>query len=57
MLFYAAVFFAIAIIAAVLGFTGIAAGLAEIARILFFVFLVIFIFTLVMGIGKGRRRS
>jgi uncharacterized membrane protein YtjA (UPF0391 family) len=40
MLYYAAVFFIIAIVAAVLGFGGIAAGAASIAKILFVVFLV-----------------
>jgi uncharacterized membrane protein YtjA (UPF0391 family) len=57
LLYYAVVFFVIAIIAGILGFTGIAAGLAEIARILFFVFLAIFIVSLIMGIGKGGWRS
>ena len=52
MLYYAAVFFVIAIAAAILGFTGIAAGAAEIAKILFFIFLVIFIVTLVLGLRK-----
>ena len=40
MLYYAVVFFVIALIAAVFGFGGIAAGAAGIAKILFFVFLV-----------------
>ena len=40
MLRYAAIFFVIALIAAVFGFGGIAVGAAEIAKILFFVFLV-----------------
>jgi uncharacterized membrane protein YtjA (UPF0391 family) len=40
MLHYSIVFFIIAIIAAVFGFGGIAAGATEIAKILFFVFLV-----------------
>jgi uncharacterized membrane protein YtjA (UPF0391 family) len=43
MLHYAIVFFVIAIIAAVFGFTGIAAGAAEIAKILFYIFLVVFV--------------
>ena len=49
MLYYAAVFFAIAIAAAVLGFGGFAAGAAGIARILFFVFLIGTIVSLVIG--------
>jgi uncharacterized membrane protein YtjA (UPF0391 family) len=57
MLYYAAVFFVIAIIAGIFGFGGIAVGAAEIARILFFIFLVIFLVSLIMGIGKGRWRS
>ena len=57
MLYYAAVFFVIAIIAGVFGFGGIAVGAAEIARILFFIFLAIFLVSLIMGIGKGKWRS
>jgi uncharacterized membrane protein YtjA (UPF0391 family) len=53
MLQMAAVFFVIAILAAVFGFGGIAAGAVEIAKILFFVFLIMFIVTLVMGIMRG----
>jgi uncharacterized membrane protein YtjA (UPF0391 family) len=52
MLRWAATFFVIAIIAAVLGFGGIAAGASEIARILFFVFLVVFVATLIMGMTR-----
>jgi len=43
MLYYAAVFFVIALIAAVFGFGGIAAGAVEVARILFVVFLIGFV--------------
>jgi uncharacterized membrane protein YtjA (UPF0391 family) len=50
MLRYAAIFFIIAIIAAVFGFGGIAAGAAEIAKVLFFIFIVIFLVTLLMGV-------
>ena len=49
MLNYAFVFLVIALIAAVLGFGGIAAGAAEIAKILFFVFLALFVVSLVVG--------
>ena len=41
MLHYAVVFFIIALIAAVFGFGGIAAGAVGIAKILFFVFLIL----------------
>jgi uncharacterized membrane protein YtjA (UPF0391 family) len=54
MLYYAVVFFLIAIVAAVFGFGGIAVGAAEIAKILFFVFLVLFIASLIWGL-LGRK--
>lgn len=52
MLYYAAVFFIIAIIAAVFGFGGIAAGAAEIAKILFYIFVLGFIISLVVGLVR-----
>jgi uncharacterized membrane protein YtjA (UPF0391 family) len=52
MLRYAAIFFVIAIVAAVFGFGGIAAGATEIAKILFFVFLVVFVITLLLGLFR-----
>ncbi len=52
MLHYAVVFFVIALIAAVFGFTGIAVGAAEIAKVLFFIFLVIFLVTLLFGVFR-----
>ncbi len=52
MLRYAVIFFVVAIIAALFGFGGIAAGATEIAKILFFVFLVLFIVSLVAGVIK-----
>jgi uncharacterized membrane protein YtjA (UPF0391 family) len=50
MLHYAIVFFVVALIAALFGFGGIAAGAVEIAKILFFIFLVLFVITLVAGL-------
>jgi uncharacterized membrane protein YtjA (UPF0391 family) len=52
MLHYAVVFFVIALIAALFGFGGIAAGAVEIARILFFVFLVLFLVSLILGLFR-----
>jgi uncharacterized membrane protein YtjA (UPF0391 family) len=52
MLKWAAIFFVIAIVSAVFGFGGIAAGATEIAKILFFIFLVVFVVTLIMGIVR-----
>jgi uncharacterized membrane protein YtjA (UPF0391 family) len=54
MLYWAAVFLVIALVAALFGFGGIAAGAVEIAKVLFFVFLIIFAVTLVLGL-IGRR--
>jgi len=47
MLYWALVFFVVALVAAVLGFTDIAGALAGIAKILFFVFLVLFVVSLI----------
>lgn len=52
MLHYALVFFLIAIVAAVFGFGGVATASAGIAKILFFLFLVVFLVTLVMGVSR-----
>ena len=52
MLYYAAVFFVIALVAALFGFAGIAAGAAEIAKVLFFIFLVLFVISLVVGLFR-----
>jgi uncharacterized membrane protein YtjA (UPF0391 family) len=51
---WALAFFIIAIIAAVFGFTGIAAGASGIARVCFF-FVVVFVVSLVYGLVTGRR--
>jgi uncharacterized membrane protein YtjA (UPF0391 family) len=49
MLRWSFLFLVIAIIAAIFGFTGIAQGAAEIAKILFFIFLAIWLIVLVLG--------
>jgi uncharacterized membrane protein YtjA (UPF0391 family) len=49
MLYWAGVFFVIALVFAVLGLSGIAAGAAGIAKIFFFVFLILGAFSLVFG--------
>jgi len=48
-------FFIVAIIAGIFGFGGIATGAADIARICFFFFLVIFAVSLVWALVTGRR--
>ena len=50
MLRYAVIFFIVAIVAALFGFGGIAAGATEIAKVLFFIFLVLFVVSLVAGL-------
>ncbi len=50
MLHYAVVFFIVALVAALFGFGGIAAGAVEIAKILFFIFVVLFAISLVVGL-------
>lgn len=55
MLSWALAFFIIAIVAAVFGFGGIAAGAAGIAKFLFLLFLAAFIISLIVGVASGRR--
>jgi uncharacterized membrane protein YtjA (UPF0391 family) len=52
MLRWALAFFVIAIIAAIFGFAGIAVAAAGIAKLLFFVFLVLFLVTLLGGLVR-----
>jgi uncharacterized membrane protein YtjA (UPF0391 family) len=54
MLHYAIAFFVIALIAALFGFGGIAAGAVEIAKILFFVFIVLAVVSFLFGAIKRR---
>jgi uncharacterized membrane protein YtjA (UPF0391 family) len=52
MLSWALIFFVVAIIAAVFGFGGIATATAGIAQVLFFLFLVLFVVSLIMGMAR-----
>jgi uncharacterized membrane protein YtjA (UPF0391 family) len=54
MLGWALTFLVVAIIAAFFGFGGIAVASAGIAKLLFFVFLVLFAVTLLAGLIRGR---
>ncbi len=54
MLRWALIFLVISLIAALFGFTGISVAAADIARILFFIFIVIFIVLLLGGLMAGR---
>lgn len=48
MLNWALTFFVVALIAALFGFTGIAGSMAWLAQVLFFIFLVVFVASLVV---------
>jgi uncharacterized membrane protein YtjA (UPF0391 family) len=52
MLYYALVFLLVAIVAAVLGFGGVAVVSAGIAKILFFVFIVLFLVSLITHMSR-----
>jgi uncharacterized membrane protein YtjA (UPF0391 family) len=52
MLRWALIFFVVALVAAVFGFLGIAVAAAGIAKILFFIFLVLFLVSLVGGLVR-----
>lgn len=51
MLYWAVMFLLVSLIAGLLGFGGVASALAGPAQLLFFVFLVLFIITVVVKIG------
>ncbi len=55
MLYYALVFLVIAIMAGLLGFGAIAFAAAGIAKILFFIFVVLFLVSLIAHLGRGQR--
>jgi uncharacterized membrane protein YtjA (UPF0391 family) len=52
MLYWALVFFIVAIVAGIFGFGGISAAAGSIAQILFFVFLVLFLVSLLVGLSR-----
>jgi uncharacterized membrane protein YtjA (UPF0391 family) len=54
MLRWALIFFVVALIAAVFGFGGIAASAVGIARILFSVFILLFLISLIVGLVSGK---
>jgi uncharacterized membrane protein YtjA (UPF0391 family) len=49
-------FLIVALIAGILGFGGIAGASIEIAKIIFFVALVLFLVSAVVGVSRGRNR-
>jgi len=52
MLRYTIIFIVLAILAAAFGFGGIAEGAAEIAKILFYIFIILFVLSLIFGKKK-----
>lgn len=54
MLNYAVIFLVIALIAALFGFGGIAAGAVEIAKILFFVFVILAVVSFVVSLMRRK---
>lgn len=55
MLRWALIFFVISIVAAIFGFGGISEASADIAQILFYIFLGIFVLMLVLGLVAGKK--
>jgi uncharacterized membrane protein YtjA (UPF0391 family) len=55
MLRWAVIFFIVSIVAAVFGFGGISEATADIAQILFYIFLGVFVLMLVLGLVSGKR--
>lgn len=55
MLRWALIFFVVAIIASLFVFGGIAEGAASIAKVLFYIFIGLFLLTLVLGLSIFRR--
>jgi len=52
MLYWALMFFVVALVAAIMGFGGVSIAAAGIAKILFFVFLVLFLVSLVAHMSR-----
>lgn len=55
MLRWALIFFVVAVIAAFFGFIGIAGAAIDIAKIIFYIFLILFVISLVAGMISGKK--
>ncbi len=55
MLGWVVTFLIIALVAGVLGFGGVAGASIEIAKIIFFIAVVLFVVSAVVGVARGRR--
>jgi uncharacterized membrane protein YtjA (UPF0391 family) len=56
MLSWVVTFLIVALIAGILGFGGVAGASIEIAKIIFFVAIVLFLISAVVGLARGRNR-
>jgi uncharacterized membrane protein YtjA (UPF0391 family) len=56
MLSWVVTFLVVALIAGILGFGGIAGASVEIAKIIFFIAIVLFLISAVVGLARGRTR-
>nr|WP_325252879.1 DUF1328 domain-containing protein [Amylibacter sp.] len=56
MLYWAVIFFVVAIVAAIFGFGGIASASVGIAQLLFFIFVALFVLTLIVRAVRGASR-
>ena len=56
MLSWVVTFLIIALVAGILGFGGIAGASIEIAKVIFFVAIVLFLISAVVGLARGRTR-
>jgi uncharacterized membrane protein YtjA (UPF0391 family) len=54
---WALIMLVVSVVAAVFGFTDLAVASADVARVLFFIFVVIFLVLLVLGLMAGRAMS
>ena len=57
MLRWSVIFFIIALVAAIFGFTGIAQDAAAVAKVLFFIFLVLFLIAIIVGGGIAGKKA
>ncbi|MAF32275.1 MAG: DUF1328 domain-containing protein [Magnetococcales bacterium] len=55
MLYYSIIFLIVAVVSAVFGFGGIAAAATDIAVLLFYIFIILFAVSVVIGLVKGRK--
>ena len=57
MINWAIAFFVIALIAAVLGFGGIAGAAMSMAKIVFYIAILLFVISIIVGLVQGRRTT